>query len=392
MVDARDEAALAASSILAKLVAFDTTSRNSNLALIDWVEAYLAEHGVAAKRVYDETGQKANLWATIGPAEKPGYILSGHTDVVPVDGQDWTSDPFVLRQAEGRLYGRGAADMKGFLACCLAMVPAMARAGLRRPIHLAFSYDEEVGCVGVRGLIDWLNEQPVRPEACFVGEPTGMGVVIAHKGKRSLEVHVTGRGCHSSLAPEGVNAVDYAAMLAVEIRRIGERLAHGPADPLFDVPVSTAHTGFLHGGTALNIVPDQAELAFEFRVLPGEDAGALAAEVEAIARDVLTPAMQAVAPEAKIDFRPLSSFPALDTPADAEVTRLAKRLAGRNDHAKVAYGTEGGLFQERGGIPSVVVGPGHIAQAHKPDEFIEMAELARCTAFIERLIAHAAGA
>jgi len=378
----------ATTAILAELAAFDTTTRNSNLPLIDWVEAYLARHGVAAERVPDATGQKANLWATIGPADRPGYILSGHTDVVPVDGQDWPSDPFRLRAADGRLYGRGSCDMKGFLACCLAAVPALAAADLARPIHLAFSYDEEVGCLGVRGLIERLNALAVKPLGCFVGEPTGMAVVIAHKGKRSLKAVVTGRSCHSSLAPEGVNAVDYAALLAVEVRRIGQELARGPADDSYDVPFSTAHTGILEGGTALNIVPDRAELVFEFRVLPDQDADALVARVRGFARDVLEPEMRRVAPEAGIALEIFTSFPGLDTPVDDEVVRLGKHLAGRNDHAKVAYGTEAGLFQQAA-IPTVVVGPGHIAQAHRPDEFIALAELERCNAFIARLIAHA---
>lgn len=378
----------ATEAILAELVAFDTTSRNSNLPLIDWVEAYLARHGVAAERIPDASGLKANLWASIGPADRPGYILSGHTDVVPVDGQDWSSDPFRLRSDDGRLFGRGTCDMKGFLACCLAAVPAMAAADLARPIHLAFSYDEEVGCLGVRGLIERLNALAVKPLGCFVGEPTGMAVVIAHKGKRSLRAVVTGRSCHSSLAPEGVNAVDYAALLAVEVRRIGRELARGPADPLYDVPVSTAHTGILEGGTALNIVPDRAELVFEFRVLPDQDAEALVAQVQAFVRDVLEPEMRRVAPETGIALEVFTSFPGLDTPVDDEVVRLAKHLAGRNDHAKVAYGTEGGLFQQAA-IPTVVVGPGHIAQAHRPDEFVALAELERCNAFLARLIAHA---
>jgi acetylornithine deacetylase len=375
--------------ILKTLVAFDTTSRNSNLALIAWVEGYLAEHGVAAERVYDSSGEKANLWATIGAADRPGFILSGHTDVVPVDGQDWSSDPFELEARDGRLYGRGTCDMKGFLACCLAAVPTMRAAPLQKPIHLALSYDEEVGCLGVRGLIARLAEAAVRPEACFVGEPTSMQVVTAHKGKRSFEAIVSGRSCHSSLAPEGVNAVDYAAMLALEVRRMGEAFArHGPRDELFTVPVSTAHSGVLVGGTALNIVPDRARLLFEFRLLPGDDPDAAEAAIRRYARETLAPAMRAVAADTGIEIRLTSGFPGLDTAADAPVTQLARRLAERNDHGKVAYGTEGGLFAEIG-IPTVVVGPGDIAQAHRPDEFIERRELDRCTAFLDRLIAHA---
>jgi acetylornithine deacetylase len=374
--------------ILGHLVAFDTTSRNSNLALVAWVEGYLADHGVTAERVYDTTGEKANLWATIGPADRPGYILSGHTDVVPVDGQDWATDPFRLTGRDGRLFGRGTCDMKGFLACCLARVPAMVAADLRQPIHLAFSYDEEIGCVGVRGLIERLARAPVRPAACFVGEPTGMQVVIAHKGKRSFEAVVTGRSCHSSLTPEGVNAVDYAAMLALEIRRMGEAFtASGTRDPLFTIPVSTAHTGVLEGGTALNIVPDRARLLFEFRLLPDDSADAAEAAIRRFAADVLEPAMRAIAPEAGIEIRMISGFPGLDTAPDAPVTQLARRLAERNDHGKVAYGTEGGLFAEIG-IPTVVIGPGAIAQAHRADEFIEKAELDSCERFIDRLIEH----
>jgi acetylornithine deacetylase len=378
----------AASEILARLVAFDTTSRNSNLKLIDWVETYLAGHGVTAERIHDATGQKANLWATIGPADQPGYILSGHTDVVPVDGQDWSTDPFMLTARDGRLHGRGSCDMKGFLACCLARVPAMVAADLAQPIHLAFSYDEEIGCVGVRGLIDRLAHAPVRPAGCFVGEPTSMQVVVAHKAKRSFEAVVTGRSCHSSLAPEGVNAVDYAAMLALEIRRMGDAYrASGSHDPLFTIPVSTAHTGVLEGGTALNIVPDRARLLFEFRLMPGDSADDAEAAIRRHAQDVLEPAMRAVAAEAGIAIEVTSGFPGLDTEPDAPVTRLARRLAERNDHGKVAYGTEGGLFAEIG-IPTVVVGPGDIAQAHRPDEFVEQAQLDACEAFIDRLIEH----
>ncbi len=383
---------LTTTEILAALVGFDTTSRNSNLDLVAWVEAYLARHGVAAERTWDATGEKANLWATIGPADRPGYILSGHTDVVPVDGQDWATDPFTLTARDGRLFGRGTCDMKGFLACCLAAVPAMRAADLARPIHLAFSYDEEIGCVGVRGLIDRLARASILPEACFVGEPTGMQVVVAHKGKRSFEAVVTGRACHSSLAPQGVNAVDYAAMLALEVRRMGEAFAaRGVRDPLYTVPVSTAHTGVLEGGTALNIVPDRARLLFEFRLLPDDSADVAEAAIRAYAGDVLQPAMRAVAPEAGIEIREISGFPGLDTPPDAPVTQLARRLAERNDHGKVAYGTEGGLFAAIG-IPTVVVGPGDIAQAHRPDEFVEAAQLAACDRFLARLIEHCARA
>jgi acetylornithine deacetylase len=373
-------------AILSRLVAFDTVSRNSNLPLVDWVEDFLRPLGFTLERLPDPTGRKANLLATIGPLDRAGYVLSGHTDVVPVEGQAWTSDPFTLRQEGGRLYGRGACDMKGFLAVCLAAARCMAEARLEKPIHFAFSYDEEVGCVGVRSLVERLAGGEVKPEACFVGEPTGMGVVIGHKGKRSVRATVLGLTCHSSLAPQGVNAVEIGAMLAAEISRIGERLMReGARDALYDVPHSTSHVGVLRGGTALNIVPDFCELMFEFRVIGGEDADRLVDEVVAFARERLEPRMRAVNPACGIEFDVFAGSPGLDTPADAAVVTLAKALAGRNDHGKVAYGTEAGLFHQVAGIPTAILGPGSIEQAHKADEWISIEQLERCAAFVGRL-------
>jgi acetylornithine deacetylase len=378
--------------ILDALVGFDTTSRNSNLPLIGWIEDYLDRHGVAHERIPDRSGTKSNVWATIGPAGTPGYILSGHTDTVPVDGQTWASDPFRLARRDGKLFARGSTDMKGFLACCLAAVPAMTARPLGQPIHLAISYDEEVGCVGVRDMIARLKEAPVRPAGCFVGEPTSMGVVIGHKGKRSLRVTVRGQTCHSSLAPQGVNAVEYAARLIVKIRDMAERFAsEGARDPLYDVPFTTGHTGVVSGGTALNIVPDACWFEFEFRTIAADDAGALIGEVMAYARDMLEPAMKAVAPQAGITFEEKSGFPGLETPASAELVGFTKQLAGANDLAKVAYGTEAGLFAAAG-IPSVVIGPGSIDQAHKADEFVAESELAKCGVFLDRLLARCSGA
>ncbi|MEM7566213.1 MAG: acetylornithine deacetylase [Pseudomonadota bacterium] len=387
----RPAARLSAEEILAALIGFDTTSRDSNLPLIAWVEDYLNAHGVRSFRVMDETDEKANLFATIGPEDAPGIILSGHTDTVPVDGQDWSSDPYRMTERDGRLYGRGTADMKGFLACCLAAVPDMAAAPLATPLHLALSYDEEVGCLGVVPLIDRLASEGRSFAACFVGEPTGMQVVTAHKTKRSLRAVFHGLSCHSSLAPEGVNAVSYAAQLVAKIDAIAARLAEGPSDPLFDTPVSTAHVGVLNGGTALNIVPERAEMVFEFRVLPGQDADALVEEVTRFVRETLEPDMRRRHRQARVDLDILSAFPGLDTPEDSEIVSLAKRLAQRNDHAKVAFGTEGGRFAAGLGVPTVVVGPGAIAQAHIPDEFIETAQLRACEAFLSRLIQHCSG-
>ena len=374
--------------VLAALVGFDTTSRNPNLPLIEWIEAFLDVHRVPHFRAPSEDGTKANLFATIGPAGVPGIVLSGHTDVVPVDGQDWSSDPFALTTRDGRLHGRGAADMKGFIACCLGRVPAMVAAGLARPVHLALSYDEEIGCVGVIGLLEELAGRAVPIEAVIVGEPTGMGVVTAHKAKRSLRTTFTGRAAHSSLPHEGVNAVSHAARLVARIDAIGERLARGPGDPLYDAPHSTAHVGVMAGGTALNIVPRHAEVLHEFRVLPGEDADALVAELAAFVEDEIAPAMRATHPECGAEMEVLMGYPGLDTPPDAPVVTLAKRLAGRNDHAKVAFGTEGGRFAEILGAPTVVIGPGSIEQAHKPDEFIEIDQLRACETFLDRLIDH----
>ncbi|MFD1702374.1 acetylornithine deacetylase [Methylopila henanensis] len=374
--------------LLGRLLAFDTTSRNSNLALIADVEAYLDGLGVPHERVTDAGGEKANLYATIGPADRPGIVLSGHTDVVPVDGQPWSSDPFALLRRDGRIYGRGACDMKGFLAVCLALAPEMAKADLKIPIHFAFSYDEEVGCLGVRGLLAALAARPVKPLGCIVGEPTDMQVVIGHKAKRSLIGVARGTSGHSSRAPEFVNAVEHAARLVTAVTEIGGRLASsGGRDELYDVPFSTAHVGVFHGGTALNIVPDEATLEFEFRVLPEEDADALVEEVRGVAAGIEAE-MKARDPQASLDVRIKSEFPGLSTDPSADIVTLAKRLAGRNDHAKVAYGTEAGLFVEMAGIPTVICGPGSIGEAHKPDEFVTEAQLAACEAFVRRLIAH----
>jgi acetylornithine deacetylase len=279
--------------------------------------------------------------------------------------------------------------MKGFLASCLAAVPNMKAQNLANPIHLAFSYDEEVGCVGVRGLLRKLAAAPVKPRACFVGEPTSMDVVVGHKGKRSVRVLVRGKASHSSLAPQGVNAVEWGALLVARIRAIADRLAaDGSRDELYDMPFSTGHVGVFHGGTVLNIVPHEAEIRFEFRTLAADDGDALVQEVISYARDELEPRMKAVDPAAGFTFDVYAGFPGLDTDPNAGVTTLAKSLAGRNGHSKVAYGTEAGLFVDMAGIPTVIVGPGSITQAHKPDEYIEIAELERCAAFIDRLIAH----
>lgn len=378
---------MTADEILATLIGFDTVSHKSNLDLIAWVEGYLEGHGVASHRVYDETGEKANLIATIGATDAPGIILSGHVDVVPVEGQPWSTDPFEATVIDGKMYGRGSSDMKGFCACVLAAVPQMVAADLTTPLHIVLSYDEEVGCIGVRGAIREIADWPVRPRACIVGEPTMMQVVIGHKTKRSIRVTVRGKTGHSSLAPNYVNAVEYAARLTVFISDIGrEFAASGAVDPLYDVGHTTAHVGMLHGGTQLNIVPDEAVFDFEFRAIKEDDADALVERVKVFAREVLEPAMRAVDPATGIDFHTISEVDGLDTAPEADVVAFAKGLANRNDHAKVAFGTEGGLFQTMADIPTVVIGPGDIGRAHKADEYIGLDELRAGSAFIERLI------
>jgi acetylornithine deacetylase len=373
--------------LLKRLVAFDTTSRRSNLRLVEAVEDWLERHGVASRRVYDATGTKANLFATIGPDRPDGVILSGHVDTVPVDDQDWSDDPFQLRERDGRLIGRGTTDMKGFDAVALAKVPAMVKADLQRPIHLALSYDEEVGCLGVRTLLERLQREGFAAAGCVVGEPTGMAVVLGHKGKHSFEVEVRGAECHSAMAPMGVNAVEYAARLITRISDAGRRLAaEGPFDAAYTVPHTTAHVGTCKGGTALNIVPDGCRFVFEFRHLTSQPAEPLIAELEAFARDELEPAMRAVSPDAGIRFTRTSRVTGFDIAADHPFVRTVAGLAGGGVAGKVAFGTEAGLFTEWLGVPTVVCGPGDIAQAHKPDEFVAAEQLAACERFVDRLI------
>ena len=372
--------------MIRRLVSFDTTSRNSNLELIEFVRSYLGALGVDCRLVFDEGGGKANLYATLGPTDRPGIALSGHTDVVPVDGQDWHTDPWQVAEKDGRLYGRGTTDMKSFLAVALAMAPDFLKRDLKTPLHLIMSYDEEVGCVGVRRLLEVLRDMPIRPAACIVGEPTEMKVIVAHKGKKSVRCRVRGFECHSSLAPQGVNAIEFAAEVIAYLRRMGHRIAaEGATDPEFDIPHTTVHTGLVQGGTALNIVPKDCSFDFEFRYLPGDDPEAMLADVQRFAEQELLPAMRAVAADTGFSWEEISAFPGLDTPEDAEVVALAKALSGGNDVGKVAFGTEAGLFQNIG-IPTIICGPGSIDQAHKPDEFVSLEQIALCERFMHRLM------
>jgi acetylornithine deacetylase len=379
-------------AILERLVAFDTTSRNSNIPCTDWIRDHLKAQGVEAEVFVNAEGDKHNLYAIIGPRDVPGYVLSAHTDVVPVDGQDWTTDPFKLTVQDGKAYGRGACDMKGFLACTLAMVPEMLRQPLKTPIHLAYSYDEEVGCTGVRDMLEPLSKREPRPLAAFIGEPSSMQVIIGHKGGQRVIAHVAGKAAHSSLAPHGVNAVEWGARLVAKIRDMAEaQEAEGARDALYDVPHSTLHCGLFHGGTSPNIVPHAAEISFECRNISADDAMSYIGEVIRYAHEELEPRMKRIEPAAGFRFELRPNLPALETAPDHPAVTLAKRLAGRNDHAKVAYGTEASLFQSMAGIPSVVVGPGDIDQAHKPDEWIAVSDLEKCNGFIRRLIEECRG-
>ncbi|MDE2165326.1 MAG: acetylornithine deacetylase [Alphaproteobacteria bacterium] len=371
--------------MIRKLVGFDTTSRESNLKLIDFARDWLDGFDIKSELVFDGPRRKANLFATIGPSDKPGLMLSGHSDVVPVDGQDWHSEPFQATEKDGRLYARGSSDMKSFIAVVLALVPEFAAAKLKTPIHLGITYDEEVGCLGVRPLIAALAKRTVRPRLCIIGEPTMMQPVIANKGKRSYLCRVRGHESHSALAHAGVNAVEAAAEIVAHLKAMArQRRKEGPFDRDFIPPYSTIHVGTIQGGIALNIVPRDCRFEFEIRDLPGDDAEAMRVELERFARTLL-PEMQAVSREAGIVFEELNVTPPLSTAPDAEIAQLAGALSGANAAGKVSYTTEGGLYQQ-GGIPTVICGPGSIEQAHRPDEFIALDQVKQCEAFMRRLL------
>ena len=377
---------LSSRDILARLIAFDTVSRNSNLALIKYIQDYLAGLGVEAELFFDEAGGKANLFATLGPRDRGGVCLSGHTDVVPVDGQNWSVPPFELSENDGRLYGRGTADMKGYIACVLAAVPAFLAQPLRVPLHLAFSYDEEVGCLGVRSLLADLARREHKPIACIIGEPTELKPVLGHKGKLAMRCQVHGAACHSAYAPQGVNAIEYAAKLINHLGEIGTRLAAPERhDPRFDPPYSTVQTGVIGGGRALNIVPAECQFDFEVRALPSDDPRQVAEQLRDYAETELLPKMRAVKAEADIRFSELSAYPALATDPQSEVAQLLARLSGSDEFSTVAFGTEGGLF-DQAGIPTVVCGPGSMDQGHKPDEFVSVEQLAACDGMLGRLV------
>lgn len=374
--------------IFEKLVAFDTTSANPNLELIEWCAGLIKDAGGAVTLIPDETGTKANLFATIGPQDRAGVMLSGHTDVVPVAGQNWTKPPFELTLEDGKYFGRGTCDMKGFVAAALAAGLNAATKKLNTPMHLAFSYDEEIGCIGVRSLVDMLADAPFRPAFCIVGEPTSMQVAVGHKGKMAAKATMIGREGHSALAPMAVNAIYMAVDFINVLREIQDRLAReGAQDSDYSVPYTTLHVGKINAGVALNIVPNKCEVLFEIRSLNEDNPDVLMDEIRARADEIVT-RYQEIAPEVAIEIEPTpNTYPGLATPPEEEVVRFVKSLLGANDTMKVAFGTEGGLFSQKVGIPTVVCGPGSMEQGHKPDEFVSVDQLAKCDAMLANLVA-----
>lgn len=371
------------------LLQMNTVSAASNLALIHYVRDELARLGVRSRLTFNAERTKANLFATLGEGKPAGVILSGHTDTVPWDGQAWSQDPLSPTLRDGRLYARGAADMKGFIGMALSQAQAFLESPAPFAVHLAFSYDEETGCLGVRELIADLKDAGITPLACIIGEPTGMVPAIAHKGVYRWRCCVRGKEAHSSLTPQSVNAIEMAARVIGHLRDMAEGFEREePRYEGFDVPYSTVSVGQFHGGIADNVVPRDAEFRYEFRDLPTADAGAMQDRVQRYARS-LEPAMQRVSPEAGFRFEPICAVPSFLSSAQEPVTRLAQRLAGAEGTTLVAFGTEAGLFQ-RAGIPTVVCGPGFISEAHQPDEYVSLEQLARCQAFLRGLAASTA--
>jgi acetylornithine deacetylase len=372
--------------LLGRLIAFDTVSDRPNMPLITYLRDLLMDAGADVQLIADTTGSKANLYATIGPADRAGIALSGHTDVVPVEGQAWTVPPFEMTERDGKLFGRGTADMKGFVAAATAAALKVARTDLQTPLHLAFSHDEEIGCIGVRSLIGMLAKAPFRPRFCIVGEPTSMQVGTGHKGKTALRAVCTGREAHSALAPTGVNAIHLATDLVARLRQMQADIAdHGASDAAYDIAYTTVHAGIITGGVQVNIVPNRCVLDFEIRNLAEDDPAAMIAAISEAAHAIAAQ-YHDVAPESGIEIATLFSYPGLETPVDAEVVSFVKSLTGGNGTIKLAYGTEGGLFHRDLGIQTVICGPGSMAQGHKPDEFVTVEQLERCDAMLDALI------
>ena len=373
-------------TILEKLIAFPTVSRTPNTDLIDYVQTLLQAQGISTDLVTSADGNNANLHAHTGPRDKAGVMLSGHSDVVPVIGQQWSKEPFQLSQHDGKLYGRGTADMKGFIACAIHAMLKAAHADLQIPLQLALSYDEEIGCIGVRHLLDMLASAPCQPAFCIIGEPTELSVATGHKGKTALRATCTGKEAHSALAPSGLNAIHLATDLVNTLRHEQQWLQQsGARDDDYNVPYTTLHVGLINGGVALNIVPKECVVDFEIRNLQADDPALIIKRIKQTTEEIISVAREQHA-EADIQIEIVNSYPGLDTAPDAEIVSFVKSLTGANSTNKVAYGTEGGLFQQRLGIPTVVCGPGSMNQGHKPDEYITQSQLDRCDAMLDVLI------
>lgn len=376
--------------MLARLVAFDTTSAKPNLELIDFVRGHLAAHGVESRLTFDDGGAKANLYASLGPDGSGGIVLSGHTDVVPVAGQPWSSDPFTLRESDVRLYGRGSADMKGFIALVLALIPEMLAAGLKRPVHIALSYDEELGCLGAPRMIADIAANLPQPALAVIGAPTRLRLGNRHKGCYGYHLDVVGRDGHSSAPHHGVNAIGHAAQAIAFLESLAERFRReGPFDPGFDPPYTTLNVGEIEGGTAVNIVARTCRIGWEFRPIPATDPKVVEAEVRRFVEGDLAQRLKALAPEAGASLTASCVVPPLVPRPGSAAEALVRRLTGANEAIGISFGTEAGQFQQIG-LDAVVCGPGSIDQAHKPDEYIEVSQLAEGEAFLRRLIAWAA--
>ncbi|WP_055002988.1 acetylornithine deacetylase [Pseudomonas coronafaciens] len=373
--------------ILKRLIAFDTVSSEPNMALIEYVRELLASKGIESLIVKDETGTKANLFASTGPQDVPGVLLSGHTDVVPAAGQAWTMPPFQATLRDGRIYGRGTCDMKGFIALAIDAMLDAADMTLLRPLQLALSHDEEIGCVGVRRLLDVLHLAPMRPFLCVVGEPTMMQFAVGHKGKASYRTFCRGQEAHSSLAPRAVNAIHLASDFIAELRKSQKQIEQqGARDEGYDIPYSTVHIGRIDGGKALNIVPNLCTMEFEYRNLPGDNPDALLEQLRERA-EVLVREARLLSGVAAIEIEVMNEYPALETHPSVEAVRMLHAFAEPGtQHIKVSYGTEGGLFAGRLNVPVVVCGPGSIEQAHKPDEFIEESQMDAGERFLQSLL------
>lgn len=374
---------------LSELIRFDTTSCNSNLDLINYVQNWLSDQSIKSHLIHDPEEPKANLFATI-PAKdgstNGGLILSGHTDVVPVDGQQWNSNPFEASLLGDKIYGRGACDMKGFIAVALALVPELIQLKVPFPIHLAFSYDEEIGCRGVPFMINDLKKLGIQPKACIVGEPTDMKPVVAHKGKQSFRCSVHGTAAHSSLTTKGCNAIEYGARLICYVREMANQFKkNGPFDSHYDVPYTTLTTNLIKGGNAQNTIPAFCEFIFEFRNLPENDPNEIRSKIDTFIQHELLPEMRKEAPEADLILDPIAGGPGLKAVEEADILRFAREVSGHHDPIKVSYGTEAGLFQ-RADIPTIICGPGSIEQAHRANEYVTMDQLMKCERFLRDII------